>query len=78
LIPKFSKSIPAISGALVILAANIQFWDQPDNEWSFVAVVAITLGLAYLVPKANAGSIRKRIHAIELVFHFAWITTIFA
>ena len=78
LIPKISKSIPAISGALVILAANIQFWDQPDNEWSFVAVAAITLGLAYLVAQANAGSIRKRIHTIELVFHFAWITTIVA
>lgn len=78
LIPKLSKSIPAISGSILVLTANIQFWAQPDNEWSFVMVAAISLGLSYLVAKANAGALRKRILAIELVFHFAWITTIFA
>ncbi len=78
LIPKLSKPIPAISGALLVLAANIQFWEQPYNEWSFVSVDSISFCIAYLLAKANAGSYRKRIQTIELVFHFAWITTIFA
>lgn len=79
-IPRFSIRVPAISGSLLVLAANIQFWDQPDNEWSFLCVTAISFGLAYCVSKAIATTSRTRglFVFVELVFHFAWITSIFA
>lgn len=78
LVPKLCKSIPAVSGALLILTANIQFWVSPDNETSFASVAALSLGLAYLIAKSGPDRHKTAIAIIELVFHFAWITTVFA
>jgi len=80
LTPRFSRLIPATSGALLVFAANIQFWDQPDNEWSFICVTVISFGLAYCVARANAKLFRTGtlLAFVELVFHIAWITSVFA
>ena len=78
LVPRLSRSIPFACGAIPIQVANIQFWIRPYNELSTVAVLATTAGLAWITSRGKLQGKRILLPLLEFVFHFSWITTVYA
>jgi len=78
LVPKLSRSVPFICGAIPILVASIQFWIRPYNELSFVAVLATTGALAWITSRGKLAGKRILVPLLEFALHFCWITTVYA
>ncbi len=78
LVPRLSTTVAATSGALSVLAANMAFLEFPDNELTFLVVAILTAAFAIAVARANPTKRVRSLGFIEFVFHFAWITTVFA
>jgi hypothetical protein len=78
LVPKLSRLVPFACGVIPILAANIQFWISPYDEMSFVAVLAATLALAWATSQVKLRGKQILLPLVEFVFHFSWITTVYA
>jgi len=78
LVPRLSRMVPVISGALLILAANIHFWFNPYNELSFTLSAALAIGSAYAVARVYRNQAKTVLPAVELFFHVTWIITVYA
>lgn len=78
IVPKLSRSIPFICGAIPILVASVQFWIRPYNELSFLAVLATTGALAWIVSRGKVTGKRILLSLWEFALHFCWITTVYA
>lgn len=78
LIPWFSNALPAISGALIVLAANAMYWSSPYSEMSFAVVSSMAALLAWGIAQTRTGTVRMGPLLAELVFHAAWITSAYA
>lgn len=77
-IPLFRNSIPAISGALLILVANIQYWDNPYNEISFIVSAFLAFGVAWGIASKRASRAGIASLSAELLFHAAWGISLYA
>jgi hypothetical protein len=78
LIPRLSRAVPALSGALLILTANLRFWLYPYSELSFVLCAALSIGSAFAIARLYRTQARTFFLPAELLFHLAWVVTVYA
>ena len=77
-IPLFANSIPAISGGLLIFIANVQYWNNPYNETSFVSSAVLAFLVAGAITRLYAAKARRSSLSAELLFHATWAISLYA
>ena len=77
-IPLFANSIPAISGGLLILIANVQYWDDPYNGISFATSAILAFLVAGAITRLHKSRASNSSLSAELLFHATWVISLYA
>ncbi len=73
------KALPiGVASSILLTLANIRFWSSPSDAITLAALVGLSAAFAYGISRHYQNEPKKRYHAIEFVFHFSWITTLYA